>query len=37
MITIHRNVELEAEEEMKEMELQGNNKNDKSDEDTQEC
>jgi hypothetical protein len=23
MITIHRNVELEAEEEMKEMELQG--------------
>ena len=35
MITIHRNVELEAEEEMKEMELKGNN-NDKSDEDTQE-
>ena len=36
LITIHRNVELEAEEEMKEMELKGNNKNDKSDEDTQE-
>ena len=36
MITIHRNVELEAEEEMKEMELKGNNKNDKSDEDPQE-
>ena len=33
LITVHRNVELEAEEEMKELELQGGSNNDKSDDD----
>ena len=36
LITVHRNVELEAEEEMKELELQGANNNAKVDDDTQE-
>ena len=36
LITVHRNVELEAEEEMKELELQGANNNTKVDDDTQE-
>lgn len=34
LITVHRNVELEAEEEMKELELQGVNNNAKVDDDT---
>jgi hypothetical protein len=36
LITVHRNVELEVEEEMKELELQGANNNTKVDDDTQE-
>ena len=35
LITVHRNVEPEAEEEMKELELQGANNNTKVDDDTQ--